>query len=117
MIERPLPPRFLPAFGMISLVFGHIALLLFFMPVLGLPLGVCGLVSGFVGLFVAMTYRGVNWRWSVAGLAVCFVAITVNVAVSQAPEEILPRRRVPPQRQPVPERPAPPPPARPGAFD
>jgi hypothetical protein len=116
MAERPLAPRFLPAFGMISLVFGHIALALFFMPVLGFPLGVCGLLSGLAGFFVALTYRGVNWRWSVAGLGVCLLAIATNVAVSQAPEEILPRRRAPPQWQPLPQRPAPPPPARPGGI-
>ena len=116
MIERPLPPRLWPAFGMISLVFGHIALALFFMPVLGFPLAMCGLLSGLVGFFVALTYRGVNWRWSVAGLGVCMLAMAVNVAVSQAPEEIVPRRRVAPQGQPAPLRPAPPPPARPGEI-
>jgi hypothetical protein len=116
MMERPLPPRLLPAFGMISLVFGHIALALFFMPVLGFPLGVCGLASGLIGFVVAVTYRGVNWRWSIAGLAVCMLAIAVNVAVWQAPEEILPRRRLPTQWQPAPQRPAPPPPARPGGI-
>src|SRR5262245_17319523 len=115
MAERLLPPRLLPAFGMISLVLGHIALALFFMPVLGFPLGVCGLLSGIVGFLVALTYRGVNWRWSVAGLAVCLLAMAINVAVFQAPEEILPRRRVP-QAQPAPERPTPPPPARPGGI-
>jgi hypothetical protein len=116
MAERPLPPRFLPAFGMISLVFGHLALALFFMPVLGFPLGVCGLVSGFVGLLVAVRWRGVNWRWSVAGLAVCLLAIAVNAAVSTAPEEILPRRRILPRSQSAPERPIASPPARPGEI-
>src|SRR5262245_56704457 len=116
MAERPLPPRFLPAFGMISLVFGHIALAVFFMPVLGVPLAMCGLISGMLGLLIALSYREVNWRWSVAGLAVCLLAIAVNVTVSQAPEEIMPLRRLSPQRQPAPERPAPPPPARPGGI-
>jgi hypothetical protein len=86
MADRTLPPRFMPAFGMISLVLGHIALAMFFMPVLGLPLAFCGLMSGLLGVFVAATWRGVNWRWSAAGVAVCTLALGVCAAQNWAPQ-------------------------------
>ena len=43
--------------GMSSIVLGLIALLLFFMPVLGIPIAGCGLAIGLAGLAIAMFCR------------------------------------------------------------
>ena len=109
-------PGFLPAFGMTALVLGHVSLLLFFMPILGMPLAACGLLLGALGIILAPLGSTSSLRWSLAGVAACGLALTVNFAISYAPGgEYLPSRQVPKQWQPTPQRPMIPPPARPGA--
>jgi hypothetical protein len=102
--------------GMTSLVLGTIALLLVFLPVLGIPISALGLLFGIAGLIGAWAGSGANPRWSLAGILMCAVALGVNVAVAYAPRGYLPERNVPRPWQPVPDRPYVPLPARPEAF-
>jgi hypothetical protein len=53
-------------------------------------------------------------RWSVAGIALSGLALTVSFAIAQAPAGYLPSRVIPLDTQPVPDRLYVPPPARPG---
>ena len=101
----------LPAFGMSSLVLGVIALLLAFLPILGIPLSLCGIVLGVVGVFSSLKVPGTYVRWSFAGLATSCLALIVNLAITYAPTGYLPEQSVPQTWQPVPDRPSPPPPA------
>ena len=61
-----------------TLVLGAIALLLSFLPVLGIPVGVCGLVFAVVGTVLAFFGGGVSLRWSLIGVAVCALALATN---------------------------------------
>jgi hypothetical protein len=115
MFLRTVTSRFLPAFGMTALVLGHVALLLFFMPILGIPLAAIGLLFGLLGILLALVSRSSSLRWSLAGVAACGLALAVNAAISYAPEtESLPGRGMQQQWQPTPVRPMVPPPARAG---
>lgn len=104
------------AFGMTALVLGHIALVLFFMPVLGVPISAAGLIFGLAGLVLAPLTPRSSRRFSVAGFAVCAVALLVTLALHRAPAGYLPAPRVPPSWQRALGAPNPPPPARPGAW-
>ena len=100
--------------GLTSVVLGAVGLLLFFLPILGIPLGGVGLVFGFGGLVLALCRRLdepplVGRRNRPVGLA-----LAVSLAIAQAPAGYLPSRAVPLGTQPVPDRPYVPPPARPG---
>jgi hypothetical protein len=103
----------LPALGMSSLVLGMIALLLAFLPVLGIPLSAGGLVLGVVGIFAALTAPSTYLRWALMGTATCCLALGVNVAITLAPPGYLRDQNPPPSWRPAPDRPIAPPPARP----
>lgn len=108
--------RVLPAFGMTSLVLGHIALLLFFMPILGIPISAAGLLFGVIGVALRpFTSRG-SLRWSLAGVVVSALALVVNFVLAYAPVGYLPAARVPPSWQRTLGAPDIPPPARPGLW-
>jgi hypothetical protein len=96
---------------MTSLVLGVVALLLAFLPVLGVPIGAIGLVLGILGCLVTLLVRGTSLRWSLAGAAVSSLAVGMNLAIYYAPSGYLPQPRVPPTWQPVPDRPRVSPPA------
>jgi hypothetical protein len=96
---------------MSSLVLAVIALLVAFLPVLGIPIAACGLVLGIAGIVVTLCVRGAGLRWGLAGVAVSVVALAVNLALAAAPSNELPRRQIPKPWQPVPDRPYVPPPA------
>src|SRR5579885_3443300 len=68
------------AFGLVSILLGTTSLLLFFLPILGIPLAVLALLSGLVGLVLALFTRLGGLRWSLAGLAVSGVALGINLA-------------------------------------
>jgi hypothetical protein len=97
--------------GMASLVLGVIALLLFFLPILGIPISLCSLVFGIAGLVGGLIVGGASLRWSVGGLFFAVLALGINLALAYAPETYqvggLPRE---PWR-PAPDRPYVPPPA------
>jgi hypothetical protein len=96
--------------GMTSLVLGFIGLLLFFLPVLGIPISVIGLCFGIIGFVVALFAAGPALRWSLGGIGLCGLALSVNLAINFAPPGYLPNPAVPRPWQPVPDRPQVPPP-------
>jgi len=99
------------ALGMTSLVLAFIGLLLFFLPILGIPISLLALGFGILGLIVAFFVPGPSLRWSLGGIAASCLALSVNLAIAWAPSGYLPERRMPTPWQPVPDRPYVPPPA------
>jgi len=91
--------------GMSALVLGYAGILLFFMPVLGIPISICGLAAASAGLVLAVAGGRGSLRWSLGGLALCLLALGVNVAIYYAPEGYRPPPNEPPRWQPVPGRP------------
>jgi hypothetical protein len=102
----------LPALGMSALVLGVIALLLAFLPILGIPLSLCGIVLGCIACVASFTVPGTFLRWALAGLITCILALTINLAIYYAPTGYLNEPGVPRPWQGVPDRPYSPPPAR-----
>jgi hypothetical protein len=100
--------------GLTSVILGTVGMLLFFLPILSIPLGGIGLVFGFSGLVLALVGGWTSLRWSIIGIAVSGLALAVSIAIAQAPAGYLPTRTVPLDTQPVPDRRYVPPPARPG---
>jgi hypothetical protein len=97
--------------GMTSLVIGLIGLLLFFLPVLGIPISAVGLCFGIAGFLGALFSKAGSLRWSLGGIGVCAVALAVNIAIDYAPQGYLPPREVPRSWRPPNDRPYVPPPA------
>jgi hypothetical protein len=90
------------ALGMTSLVLGVIGQLLFFLPILGLPISACGLLLGILATLAALAGRGPTLRWSLGGVAVSALALAINLAILYAPAGYLPDRKVPKLWNPVP---------------
>jgi hypothetical protein len=99
--------------GLSSVLLGAVGLLLFFMPVLAIPLAAVGLLFGLGGLLADLLGVRAGLRWSLGGSVLSALALAVGIAVSEAPEGYLPARRMPLDTQAVPARPYIPPPARP----
>jgi hypothetical protein len=70
--------------GMTSTVLGTIGLMFFFLPILGMPISICGVAAGILGSITALLFRG-RLRWSVAGMAISLTALAINIAISYAP--------------------------------
>ena len=104
-----IPPM---ALGVTSLVLGVIASLLFFLPILGIPLSVCAVLIGVIGLIASAARPKVFLRWSLIGLAASCLALAINLAIVYAPVGYLRDQNVPRPWQSVPDRPSAPPPAR-----
>jgi hypothetical protein len=100
--------------GLTSVILGSVGTLLFFLPVLGIPLGAVGLVFGTAGLLAAMLGGWTSLRWSVVGIVVSGLAIGIGIAISLAPAGFLPNPKGPPVEQSVLNQLYVPPPARPG---
>jgi len=90
--------------GLTSLILGSVGLLLFFMPVLGIPLGVAGLAFGATGLVLA-TLGWSSLRWAVAGIVISVIALGIGVAIVSAPSGSLPNLKRPPVEHNIPNRP------------
>ena len=101
--------------GLMSVILGSVGLLLFFMPVLGVPLGAAGLVFGLIGVVLARWGGWTSLWWSIAGVALSGLALSISVAIAEAPAGFVPARSVPLDTQPVPDQPYIAPPARPEA--
>jgi hypothetical protein len=101
------------ALGMLSLVLGTIALLLFLLPVLGVPIAAVALLVGILATALAPFGIGGSLRWALAGSAMSAVALALNLAIAYAPGGYLPEPHVLPPWQHVPGRPYVPPPATP----
>jgi hypothetical protein len=104
------------ALGLTSLALGAVALLLFFMPVLGLPLAGAGLLFGLIALFAALFGGRSSLRWAVLGIALSLLALAADFAVALAPAGYLPHQAQPRTWQPPAARPYVPPPADPGFW-
>ncbi len=100
------------SFGLASFVLGMVGLILFFLPVLGAPISGLGVVLGIIGCCAASIAGRGNLRWSVGGVAVALLALTVNMAIAFAPTEGL-GSGVRAELVPYPERSYIPPPAKP----
>ena len=101
--------------GLLSAVLGSVGLVLFFLPVLSIPLGAAGLACGIVGFLVAVFSCWSSPRWSVAGIVVSATAFGIGIMIWLAPIHY--SQEPPPAnvRPMVPDyRPYVPPPARPG---
>ena len=109
--------RPLTGLGMASLVLGTIALMLFFLPVLGIPISVLGLFFGLCGFGGALVRRGVSLRWSLGGSCMSALALLVNIGIVFSPAGYIPTGQgsqgQPPPWRPPPGRPYVPPPAPP----
>jgi hypothetical protein len=106
--------RPLNGLGMAGLVLGTIGLLLFFLPILGIPISVLGLFFGLVGFGGALCSRGASLRWGLGGTCMSALALLLNVAIVFAPAGYIPTgSRQPPPWRSVPDRPYVPPPAPP----
>ena len=103
-----LPPLGL---GLASVVLGAIGLMLFVVPVLAAPISGCGVIAGFCGIVAAASGLRAELRLSIAGVAVCAVALTIDLAVEYAPGGYLGRPAEPQILSPGSRRPFVPPPA------
>jgi hypothetical protein len=104
--------RPLTGLGMASLVLGTVALMLFFLPVLGIPISVLGLLFGLVGSGVALFRPRVSLRWGLGGIGMSALALLLNIGIVYAPAGYIPTGgQQPPPWQAVPDRPYVPPPA------
>ena len=113
MLSLPEVRSPLVALGMTSFVLGVIGLMLFFMPVLGIPISVLGLCFGIVGLLEVFVAIQSSLRWSLYGTGFCALALAVNIAIAYAPSGYMPGRAPPAPWEPPPGRPYVPPVANP----
>jgi hypothetical protein len=72
-----------------SIALGAVGLILFILPILALPIGGAGLVTGMAGAIAALTRHATDLRLSMTGMAVCLLAIAVSSAIAQAPGDYL----------------------------
>lgn len=112
MIALPRTRFALISWGMLSFVLGVIALMLFFLPILGIPISAIGLLCGIIGVVVDATTK-TSLRWSLLGCAITSLAVAINLAIAYVPGGYLSPPRVVPSWQTVPDRPYVPPPALP----
>ncbi|HEX5270087.1 MAG TPA: hypothetical protein VFW33_06365 [Gemmataceae bacterium] len=110
-LPRPEAPPLAP--GMLALVLGTVGLMLFFLPILGVPLSAFALLVGLIATGLAAFRAGGSLRYALLGSAMAALALGVNLAVLYAPGSELPHPGVPPPWQPVPDRPYAPPPSLP----
>ena len=110
-----IPPSSGPPVGMglTSVILGSVGALLFFLPILSIPLGAVGLAFGILGFLMAILGRWTSLRWSVVGIVVSGLALGIGVAIALAPYGYLQNPPPPPVWHNVPDRPYVPPPARP----
>ncbi len=85
------PP--LLAFGTVAVALGSIALALFFMPILSIPIALCGLVAGGIGLVRTLApwqrmdilQRRSELRWAIMGCALCGAVAVLGFIIAYAP--------------------------------
>jgi hypothetical protein len=98
---------------MASMVLGVIGLMLFFLPILGIPISVLGLALGLIGLLAVFTGARATLRWSLVGIGISAFALLVNIAIVYAPSGYSPSEPMTRPWEPPPGRPFVPPPAPP----
>ncbi len=72
-------------FGTISAVLGSISLVLFPLPILSIPIAVCGLLAGAVGLVHTIRRPSSELRWSAIGCSLCVCAIGLGLVLAYTP--------------------------------
>ncbi|HEX4132698.1 MAG TPA: hypothetical protein VHZ24_21875 [Pirellulales bacterium] len=100
------------AIGLAGPVLASIGLMLFFLPILSIPLGAIGLLLSLVAIALLARRADVALRWALIGLVVSSLALGTAVAVNFDAIGEEPGRQVPAPWQPVPDRPTVSPPAR-----
>ncbi len=83
------------ALGLTSLVLSAVGLLLFFLPILGIPLASVGLLFGLAGLLAALFGARSSLRWSVLGVLLSFLALGTDLAIARAPQSRIPHQAEP----------------------
>jgi hypothetical protein len=84
-------------FGIASTCLGSIGLMLFFLPILSIPIAICGFLAG-VGGVIRGQYGGtLGLRWSLIGCVFCVSVVAIGFIVAYAPIGEIPSRAVPPQ--------------------
>jgi hypothetical protein len=71
--------------GLTAIVLGAVALGLFILPILAVPIAGCGLALGMAGLLGAIVRGTGDLRLALAGVAVCGCAVGVGAAIDLAP--------------------------------
>lgn len=74
------------SFGVASIVLGAVGLMLFVIPVLAIPISACGLAAGLLGVVVGLARSARELRSALAGVALCCLAVLLDVAVNYAPK-------------------------------
>jgi len=97
--------------GLASLILAMIGLVLFFLPILGIPISAIALIAGGAGWMVSMIWKIGSLRWAVGGMALSALALSLNLAIAYAPATDIPSRGFVPVLA-VPDRPYIPPPSR-----
>ncbi|HEY2762029.1 MAG TPA: hypothetical protein VGI75_14830 [Pirellulales bacterium] len=116
--SMPALPRL--ALGTISVVLGSIALMLFFLPILSIPIAICGLIVG-CGRIVrsaayhahSLPHRRSELRWAIIGCLLCSTVMVLGFTIAYAPIGEASGRATPSPFWSQPDRPYVPPPARP----
>lgn len=80
--RREIPPL---SWGVASIVLGAVGLMLFVIPVLAIPISACGLAAGVLGVVVGLAHSVRELRSALAGVALCCLAVLLNIAVNYAP--------------------------------
>jgi hypothetical protein len=112
MDEFPPPPWPIVELGMAAATIGSVAAVLILLPILSIPLSICGLACGILGVIAAWKGYPIRLRTAVAGTALCVVVLSVGVLIDFAPRDARPGRPSPRLwQQPSSGRPAVPPPA------
>ncbi len=107
--HRQIPPLSL---GLASTVLGAVGLMLFVLPILSIPISVCGMLAGICGTVLAIVRRSSDVRLVIPGAALCLVALSIDIAVAYAPGGYTVRPAQPATDSPRIPRPYVPPPAR-----
>jgi hypothetical protein len=106
--RHSLPPLGL---GLASVTLGAIALMLFVLPILAVPIGGSGLALGLIGSIVAVAIKSKEALLALAGTAVCLLALAVGIAMAYAPADYLDPHAPLPAAAPIPRHQNVPPPA------
>jgi hypothetical protein len=81
MMPGACPPRL--GLGIASFTLGVMGLLLFFFPILGMPISAIGVLVGIIGLWV--TASAARTRLILTGLVISALALAINIAMFYAP--------------------------------
>lgn len=102
--------------GVASLVLSAVALLLFILPVLSIPIAIAGLFFGLIGVVISLFGCWSGFRWSLAGIALSLLTLALGIAIYQTANGYLSNISPAPTERRISSRPYIPPPAKPKFF-